>query len=223
MNYSPFPAFYPARVWVGDARDYENYISNGVHETCVDAVVTSPPYATALPYIDTDRLSILILFGLAVRERSRIEEQLIGSREISLRSRGELEAKIHANDFDSIVSDAARDVISRVHFLNINADVGFRRKNMASLLFRYFNDMTKAMRNLDHIVKREGSIFVVIGDNKTIAGDRTIVIDTTKALLETGEKLGWSVQDLIPITVTQENCKHIRNGITKNTVIWFRR
>ncbi|HEY5170088.1 MAG TPA: hypothetical protein VIK54_00005, partial [Acidimicrobiia bacterium] len=44
-------------------------------------ILTSPPYATALPYIDTDRLSILAL-GLAdVSALTPLERDLLGSRE----------------------------------------------------------------------------------------------------------------------------------------------
>ena len=48
-----------------------------------DALVTSPPYANALPYIDTDRLS-LRAFGLLGDDGQRgAERRLIGNREIT--------------------------------------------------------------------------------------------------------------------------------------------
>ena len=49
------------------------------------SVITSPPYATALPYIDTDRLS-LVLLGLAqARHLRELERVLYGSREWTTR------------------------------------------------------------------------------------------------------------------------------------------
>ena len=57
----------------------------------VDLVLTSPPYATALPYIDTDRLSLLTLFDLSSSERRPLDGGLIGSREISLVERRRIE------------------------------------------------------------------------------------------------------------------------------------
>ena len=49
----------------------------------VDVVITSPPYATALPYLDTDRLSLCYL-GLLPRPEHRARDQhMIGNREIS--------------------------------------------------------------------------------------------------------------------------------------------
>ena len=47
----------------------------------IDCVVTSPPYATALPYVDTDRLSILLLFSMLSKDRKTIEDNLVGARE----------------------------------------------------------------------------------------------------------------------------------------------
>ena len=56
-----------------DNRDFGSYLSIGLTENSIDCIVTSPPYATALPYIDTDRLSILIINQLASGRRAVIE------------------------------------------------------------------------------------------------------------------------------------------------------
>src|SRR5207247_6086504 len=59
-----------------------------------DCVITSPPYATALPYIDTQRLSLAFL-GLSKASEIRIlERSLIGNREISIRERLEEEGRL---------------------------------------------------------------------------------------------------------------------------------
>src|SRR5262249_23680959 len=53
----------------------------------VDVVITSPPYATALPYLDTDRLSLYYL-GLLSRSGHRSRDlEMIGNREISDKKR----------------------------------------------------------------------------------------------------------------------------------------
>lgn len=52
--------FRPSKVVEGDARTPKTVEALGLTENSVDLVLTSPPYATALPYIDTDRLSLLI-------------------------------------------------------------------------------------------------------------------------------------------------------------------
>ena len=213
----------PANVWLGDSRDISNFVNNDVQKESIDAVITSPPYATALPYIDTDRLSLLLLFGMKSNKRSKVAEELIGSRDLSKKSKNEVETKITDNDFEFITSQTAIEIINKIYKLNLNSDVGFRRKNMAVLLYRYFNNMEMVFQNLNNVVKKNGSIFIVIGDSYTIAGHKKTDIKTTQVLEEIGVNAGWNLVERIPITVTTENLKHIKNAITKNTVLWFKK
>ena len=53
----------------------------------VDVIITSPPYATALPYLDTDRLSLIYLGLLSRREHRSRDTLMIGNREITERTR----------------------------------------------------------------------------------------------------------------------------------------
>jgi hypothetical protein len=152
-------------------------------------------------------LSILLLCGVPSAERSQIEESLTGSREIRNGDRREFEASIEHALFDSVPSLTARAIVTKVHRLNKSADVGFRRKNMAALLLRYFGDMTKVFRNLDVCLKPGASAFFVI-------------IKSADVLTETAEDLGWKIRERIPITVTTENRRHAKNSITENDIIW---
>jgi DNA modification methylase len=212
--------FGKARIYEYDSRLLASLRRADVSSGSVDAVVTSPPYATALPYIDTDRLSILLLFGRPVNERAKIERSLIGSREIGNTTRREIETAIEAGDFQDIPSPSARRIISSVYRLNKDADVGFRRKNMAALLYRYFADMTMVFRTVDDALKPGGSAFFVIGDNVTTAGGKEIAIKSADVLAETARYFGWNVHDRIPITVTLEKRPHTKNRITDNDIIW---
>jgi DNA modification methylase len=215
--------FRDARIWQMDSRVTGSFSAAGITKASVDAVVTSPPYATALPYIDTDRLSILLLCGLPSTERSQIEESLTGSREIRNGDRRELETSIENARFSDMPSLTAREIVTKVHRLNRSSDVGFRRKNMAALLLRYFGDMTKVFRNLDVCLKAGASAFFVIGDNVTTAGNQEVIIKSADVLTETAEQLGWKVRERIPITVTTENRRHAKHSITKNDIIWFQK
>ncbi|MEG0836014.1 MAG: DNA methyltransferase, partial [Christensenellaceae bacterium] len=190
----------------------------------VDAVITSPPYATALPYIDTNRLSLLVLHGLTASKRNPIEAELTGTREITKKVRLHYEDLIRANEFDSITSPQAISLITKIFIENVDSDeIGFRKKNMAALLYMYFNDMSKTFNNLNGIVKDGGKLFIVIGDTKTTTSLSTVNITTTDILCETGQNLGWILQDRIPISVTTEDYKHMTNSITENTIICFQR
>jgi DNA modification methylase len=215
--------FGAGKAFLADCREFKAFRQAHIGLQSIDAVVTSPPYATALPYIDTDRLSILLLFGLRSRARSVIEYNLIGSREILPKDRTELDEKIEAKNFGNIISPTAQKTISEIYNLNKNANVGFRRKNSAALLYRYYSDMTNVLSNLSQVVAPNGSLFFVIGDNKTQAGEQEIIIQSGQFIKECGIEFGWRLIDMIPITVTQENRLHNKNSITNNDIIWFKK
>lgn len=216
-------AFQKATVWLGDARSPDTFTTVGLEPGSVGAVITSPPYATALPYIDTDRLSILTVLGMPSTERRPIEESLTGSREISNSGRAKIDEFIESRQFQGIPSPMAQRLISTIHRLNAGADVGFRRKNLAALLYRYFSDMTAVLATLHPLLRKKGRAFFVVGDNRTTAGGHQILINTTAALAETAQTLGWKLREEIPITVTTENLRHIKHAITQNTILCLER
>lgn len=210
-----------AAIMEGDSRDFSVYEKLGLSENSIDIVVTSPPYATALPYIDTDRLSILTILGLNSKMRTPLERTLTGSREIINGERASIESIIPQANKDEIGSHTAIKTIQTVFELNYNADVGFRRKNKASLLYRYFRDLFLTLKSVNKIVRNGGQLFFVIGNNKTIAGGKEIVINSTKALEEMGKALKWRLKDKIPISVVKENFRHSKHTITQNNILWF--
>ena len=108
-----------------------------------DVVITSPPYATALPYLDTDRLSLSFLGLLPRPEHRRRDQQMIGNREITDKTRQRYWERFTSNESRSPAS--IRSLISKIKTLNETADVGFRRRNLPSLLYKYFDDMRQVL------------------------------------------------------------------------------
>jgi site-specific DNA-methyltransferase (cytosine-N4-specific) len=53
----------------------------------IDLIITSPPYATALPYLDTERLSLIVLGLLQHTDHKVSESLMVGTREISEKMR----------------------------------------------------------------------------------------------------------------------------------------
>jgi tRNA G10 N-methylase Trm11 len=219
MSAAPAP-FAEVTVIEGDARDP---LLLRAYEKSIDCVVTSPPYATALPYIDTDRLSILTILQIEASRRASIEMDLTGSREIRERQRRVLEDEIERKGLEAALgSSSAASTIARVHRLNQSMDVGFRRRNMAALLLRYFKDMNKVLGNLSRQISPGGMLFFVIGDNKTTAGEEPVEIRSGKVLAEMGGNLGWKLEATLPISVTRDAPLHSHNSITENTILCFR-
>lgn len=218
-HYAPFEFIEPT-IWKGNSTD-KSLFTDHIKENSIDTVITSPPYATALPYIDTNRLSLLVLQGKTAKKRKTIEAELTGTREITKKLRLEYESKIDKDDFEDILSDEAFKLIRKVLKENRNSDVGFRRKNMGALLYMYYNDMGKVFKNLDRAVKKGGHILIVIGDNKTTTAQEEVIINTGDILREYGNNLEWKLSEDILINVTTEDYKHIGNAIKENAILHF--
>jgi tRNA G10 N-methylase Trm11 len=222
MSWSPVE-FRRASVVEGDARLSPTF--REVKEFAgADCIVTSPPYATALPYIDTDRLSLMALLGIGGSVRSSLEQKLTGSREINQGEKHALELEIEACDLaNRLGSPTAARLVRRVAVLNtVDASAGFRKRNMGALLYRYFLDMQTVFRQLVGVMRPECSAFFVIGDNRTVANGENIRIRSGDVLAEFGKYFGWRLIDRIPISVTREALLHSKNSITENEVIWFK-
>ena len=212
-----------AAVVQGDSRAESTFRELGLGEESIDGVVTSPPYATALPYIDTDRLSLLAIMGIASGVRSSLEETLTGSREIRRVARLQAEeALFGVGAYDEL----PREVVDEVRYIfseNAKVEVGFRKANMPSLLWRYFIDMRRNLEQVKHVMKKGSRAFYVVGDSRTNAGGNWVQINTCRSVALIAEHIGLSHMEMIDIDVTTENFKHIKNAITKNQIVVLQR
>jgi DNA modification methylase len=207
----------------GDCRQLQTYEALGLKEGSVDCVVTSPPYATALPYIDTDRLSLMAIMGIDNSKRSVLESNLTGSREIRKRERAAFEDKLMSSSASDSLPPKVVKALRGIHEANRAGDVGFRRQNMASLLWRYFVDMRENIDRIHSLLKNNSSAYYVVGDSKTNAGGEWTLIETGGNLLEIASMVGFEAKSMLDISVTTENYNHIKNAITKNEVLQFRK
>ena len=205
----------------GDSRTPAATDSLGLGASSVDCVITSPPYATALPYIDTDRLSLLAILGMHSAMRSDLEKNLTGSREIKRRSREKAEALLLDNAATELLPHEVVTSIRDIYHANHSTEVGFRRANMAALLWCYFCDMRRNLEQVMAVLRPGGKAFYVIGDSRTKAGDSWVAIETTKNIGRIGEWVGLRETDRIDVDVTTDNHRHIKNAITKNQIIVF--
>lgn len=212
------------KVVEGDSRAPRTFELLSLERNSVDAVVTSPPYATALPYIDTDRLSLLAIMGVPSRIRSTLEENLTGSREIRKSQRELFEVTLM--DDKEAYSALPKDVVSEVRFIlqeNTKTVVGFRRANMPALLWRYYVQMRENLESIYEIMRPGARAFYVVGDSRTNAGGNWVKINTCANICHIAQFVGFKFLDEINIDVTTENFKHIKNAITKNQILVFER
>lgn len=212
--------FRPARAIRGDNRNDNALASLGIEPGTIDAILTSPPYATALPYIDTDRLSLLVIDGISSTERRPIENELTGSREIGPVDRRKFEASDATTNLPKGCQNFVADLSRR---LKNDSSAGFRKLNMPALLARYLLDMRMAIGTMHTACKTGGEVMIVIGDNRTEVGGKFLRIPTTDFLDEIATAIGFEPVERIDISVTIENYLHQKNAITENVVLRLRK
>ena len=181
-----------------------------------DIAITSPPYATALPYIDTQRISLVWLDLCEPNNIMKLESTLIGSREFYNAQKDALFDKMMCN-YDSLPVD----VISLIHELQnslIDKD-GFRKKAVPLLLYRYFTDMQKMFSNVCGMMKAAAKYALVVGNNKTTIGGKINVIDTPALLAQIASNCGWRIVELQPLQTYQRYGLNAKNAITCETLI----
>lgn len=185
-----------------------------------DAVITSPPYETALPYIDTHRLSLVLLGDVQANEIPATEKALIGAREISTSERRELEAAIVKGDasLPATVIDLCRQLLADSR-LNGN---GFRRVNRPALTFRYFMFMATFFRNLCRAVVPEAPVALVVGGNRTTLGGKEYVIDTPRLLADVAQHVGYGVDEVRPMETYFRYDLHSKNSIRGESLVVLR-
>jgi len=207
--------------FLGDTRKLTEY--DFVNRDSIDLVITSPPYATALPYVDTDRLSLFI-FGYTDKNSFKtLEKSLIGNREITKKEREFLDVELERNFIKSVLPIDIMEKLEKIYYLNKNSNVGFRRKNTASLLFKYFLDMNESVREINYVLKPNKYLFMVIGANRTVAGGEEILIPTNDYLAIIAEKNGFELIQKIEMTVQKSYMIHSRNSINNESILILRK
>jgi len=200
---------------LGDSSDVLAQRSEAVY----DAVITSPPYAMALPYIDTQRLSLAVLGLVPPGDLARLERNLIGSRDIPVHERRSREAEIQSGE----VHLPRRSLNLCRRLLNALGDGdGFRRTNMPALLSRYLVGMSRFLEKCRPCIKAGGHLAMVVGKNETNIGGRQWKIDTPGFLAEIAEYAGYTVVDVLPLDAYQRYGLHAANSIREESLVLLR-
>jgi site-specific DNA-methyltransferase (cytosine-N4-specific) len=187
----------------------------------VDVVVTSPPYATALPYLDTDRLSLSYLGLLSKRQHRMRDLAMIGNREVTEGQRNAYWESYQSEKESLPVG--ARELVERIAALNNARPAGFRRRNLPALLARYFLDMKRVFASLQPLLAPSAHVFVVIGTNYTIAGDQRIDIATDELLAQLAVDLGYSLEGKQPMEMLLSRDIFKKNASEAETILHLRK
>ena len=206
-------------VIVGDTRRLDSLIPTYIG--ACDLLITSPPYATALPYIDTDRLSLIVLGLLPRKEHRECESQLIGNREVSEGQRRQLweTYQMRKGELPSVVVELV-DTLAKA---NHRADVGFRRRNLPALLAKYFLDMTDTFHSAHQMMLPGAYAFYVVGNNSTtVNGNQRIEIPTNEFLWQIGKRVGWSGEQRVEMELLPSRDVFRKNSGSQETILVFK-
>jgi DNA modification methylase len=203
----------------GDARAIPNFWKDWLGK--VDTVITSPPYATALPYLDTDRLSLLYLGLLSRRGQRERDQEMIGNREVTDKKRKEY-WQYFLEHQDALPASVV-NLIDRIERLNSTKDVGFRRKNLPALLAKYFLDMKEVLFGISQVLKPGAPAFIVVGDNHTTAGEEKVDITTSSLLIDVAEMVGLEALEHIPMEMLISRDIFRKNAMSSEIILCFRR
>ncbi|MDR7927243.1 hypothetical protein RIE95_09655 [Acidithiobacillus thiooxidans] len=186
----------------------------------IDLLVTSPPYATALPYLDTDRLSLIVMGLLPRKKHSETERDMVGTREVTESERRKAWAAYEArkNELPGDISD----MIDQIAEANHSDGVGFRRRNLPALLGKYFLNMLDAMRSTSLLMKPGAFGYYVVGNNSTEVGGEKIEIPTDRFLFELGIAAGWRGIEQIPMELIASRDIFRENRGSSETILCFR-
>lgn len=201
--------------------DINNCNSKDIPDSSVDFAITSPPYATALPYIDTQRLSLVWLSMVESSEIKNLETELIGSREFRVKS--------EQNDWNSFLVENSKQLPENVHLFclnlynKLNSNDGFRKRAVPSLLYRYFFQMKNMFEKVGQKLKPDCHFALIVGHNHTTIGGSRTDIDTPELLVKIAKSVGLELTENTPLEVYHRYGINSQNAVNKESLIVFKR
>ena len=181
------------------------------------AVLTSPPYAAALPYIDTQRLSLVLFDHVRSDELRTQERRMIGSREIQTRERQGIDQRI-AGSNKGLPEECIAFCRTLRNALSNDTD-GFRLQNTPALLYKYLTDMADMFREVHQLIEPGTPYALVVGQNKTTLSGRTHTINTPYLLACVAKDNGFELQESVELETYQRYDIHQANSIRTETLL----
>ena len=184
-----------------------------------DTAITSPPYAMALPYIDTQRLSLVWLDQLEPRRILGLEAQLIGSREFRGTARAEAEQTLGSNRDGLPETEAA---FCRQLREAVGDNDGFRRKAVPALLYRYFASMQKSFSAIRRKMRPHAPFALIVGHNHSVLGGVRYDINTPAHLANIALGTGWILEEVMPLQTYHRYGYHANNAVSAESLVILR-
>jgi len=202
-----------ARIFNGDSTRLYEYIDKSISGT-----VCSPPYFSALPYIDTYRLSMVALGLIRPSDIAKEERKLIGARDITM-----TEKRVE-QDYLSTLPIYVVELVDRItELLAMDKTAGFRKQAIPFNLIRYCRLMKNVLSSLYRVEKKGAYNLWVVGPNRATLCGLDIIIDTPEIIAEIAKSVGFRDCELEAVDAYSRFDIHSKNSIRKETVVKFRK
>lgn len=153
-----------ARIIGDDARNIR------MPDSCIDIIITSPPYINAQKYFRSTQLELYWLDLVDNKKLKELDEKSIGTERVKVRDY----KNFKLTDFRLI-----NDIVKKYK----------DDKKVAYIILQYYNSMIKVIKELYRVLKKNGKLILVIGDNhikgRVVPSGK--IFD--KILVETGFKI----------------------------------
>jgi len=211
------------KALLGDARYCSNLIRTNpeFESVAFDGAITSPPYSTALPYVDMHRLSLVLLGLISPQEIRALERSLVGNREITRSHREELEQNMEKNSGD-LPYESVAFCLEMKKAVNSETD-GFRKQDKPALVYEYFSNMAMMFDQVYQLLKEDAIYALVVGKNTAVLGKKPFLIDTPHHLSLIAEAKGFQIDEIVKLNTYQRFDIHKENSIRSEELVLLRK
>src|SRR5688572_28846299 len=105
---------------------------------------------------------------------------------------------------------------------NSRVEVGFRRRNLQTLLTKYFIDMQQVFEGMRVVLRPGSPAYVVIGNNHTIAGGERVEIETAGLMVDLATAVGLESERHIPMEMLVSRDIFRKNAVASEEILCFR-
>ncbi len=207
---------YKNRAYLLDSRKSKKSSETHKPKSGFQAAITSPPYATALPYIDTQRLSLVWLGLISHKEISNLEAELTGSREFAQEQKKLWSQALQGNT-DNLPKEIHQYCMTL--YQSLSSDDGFRRQSVPMLLYRYLSDMKMTFETVISVMETSAPFALIVGHNRTILSGREFDINTPSLLKIIAEAAGWHHKESTLLQTYQRYGLHSTNAVKSETLL----
>ncbi|UCG67988.1 MAG: hypothetical protein JSV09_09105 [Thermoplasmata archaeon] len=187
---------------IGSSHNYIGDVKNmsKVNDNSVDLIITSPPYSTAIDYVENDRAQLEILEESDLNE---LNENIIGTPKTTISDKKDTLESIEKEEgtFCELPKDA-RKIIKDM--------VKHNRKSLAVRQYEYLVKMKSALKEMNRTLRKNSLAIIIIGNNNFKVNDKPSIFKNDEYLKDLGEKEGFVCKDMFERRLTKTTYGAIR-------------